>query len=499
MGIWFKPGHNLFQELLRLNSLKLCRLESTAKTLYPEVKVEEGLMKEVDSKDEWFRYKFRSHPGVIPFKAVEIPYAVKNAANTILQDKNKVELSDGALKLANYLNSRQMPIEEKVKHEKEVQLRMQFNSNIDIDLNELSDEKKKIIEKARDKRIKEMIHYHLYNWKPIAYDENTCLQYLIGMFGANYSVMLRLFREIQHRDNSFAPKSIFDFGSGLGTTIWAASDVWNSVKEFYCVDNSGPMIDLCELLLKDGNPHKKLPTGIFFKQFLPITRHLHYDIVASQNSLLELPNASSRIETILNLYQKTKKYLILAENGGLAGYHAIIEARDFLLQFQKERSNRTNLHVFAPCPHDNACPKFGVSKHPCNFEVKYAAMKLEGVTYPKPHVHYEQRFSYVIFKKGHYDDRNGWSRIIGPVKKKSQHARCKLCLPQNKVEDIVFTARHGKVALKCVKGSKWGDRLPLYFNVERDSYNENHDIEVGETEEIIDECEEENNSDDKKT
>lgn len=69
----------------------------------------------------------------------------------------------------------------------------------------------------------------------------------------------------------FHPRTFFDFGSGVGTGIWATRKFWEEyIYEYYCVDISAEMNDLSEILLKDGFANK--PTGlngVFHRQFLP--------------------------------------------------------------------------------------------------------------------------------------------------------------------------------------------------------------------------------------
>lgn len=92
-----------------------------------------------------------------------------------------------------------------------------------------------------------------------------------------------------------------------------------------------------------------------------------YDLVVSAYSLLELPSTSTRIDTLINLWNKTDKYLVLVEYGTNGGFRVCIkyvcidrccniriifiwlqvinEARDFILQITDEHNKG---HVFSP-------------------------------------------------------------------------------------------------------------------------------------------------------
>lgn len=63
----------------------------------------------------------------------------------------------------------------------------------------------------------------------------------------------------------------FDFGAGVGSGTWAASEIWkHSLHEYFLVDDSRDMNDLSELILRDGNENKNLTVkNVFYRQFLP--------------------------------------------------------------------------------------------------------------------------------------------------------------------------------------------------------------------------------------
>lgn len=73
---------------------------------------------------------------------------------------------------------------------------------------------------------------------------------------------------------------------------------------------------------------------------------MKFDIVTSAYSLFELPDIKNRFETILNLWNKTKKYIVLVEMGTKAGFDLINEARDLILEVSSQ--NNADSHVFSP-------------------------------------------------------------------------------------------------------------------------------------------------------
>ncbi|XP_060520079.1 methyltransferase-like protein 17, mitochondrial isoform X2 [Cylas formicarius] len=306
-------------------------------------------------------------------------------------------------------------------------------------------------------KVSNILRCKINNWKAVKYDAFLSLVYLIGRSAAEYSVLTKIFGDIADRDPEFNPRSLFDFGSGVGTVTWAASRYWKKyIFEYFHVDISRDMNDLAELLLKGGRKTAPISLkGVFFRQFLPASS-ASYDLVVSAYSLLELPSTSARLETVLNLWNKTHQYLVIIEQGTTAGFKVVNEARDFILHIKKEGNKG---HIFSPCPHDNVCPKYVLSDGtPCNFEVNYVSMPVGASSSTR-----KELYSYVVLKKG---ERNAndveWPRIVKPVLVKPRHTICRMCVPDGKLQEVIFTkARHGKTTYHCARSSKWGDLLPI--------------------------------------
>lgn len=73
-------------------------------------------------------------------------------------------------------------------------------------------------EKFIKNRIEKIVSQQTYNWRPIDYEnKHVCHQYLLSRIAPEYNVVKTIFNEILQRDPNFAPQSLFDFGSGVGT------------------------------------------------------------------------------------------------------------------------------------------------------------------------------------------------------------------------------------------------------------------------------------------
>lgn len=82
----------------------------------------------------------------------------------------------------------------------------------------MSPEKEIKIEQLIKDRVEKLVAQRTYNWKPIDFNnEHVCHQYLMSRIAPEYNVIQTIFSEIQQRDPNFAPETLFDFGSGIGT------------------------------------------------------------------------------------------------------------------------------------------------------------------------------------------------------------------------------------------------------------------------------------------
>ncbi|CAB3365078.1 Hypothetical predicted protein [Cloeon dipterum] len=159
-------------------------------------------------------------------------------------------------------------------------------------------------------------------WKKIEYSKSTCLSYMLSRMPAEYSAVDRAFTEISKWSPNFIPKTIFDFGSGVGSVPWAAISRWGKkLDEIFCIDSSPHMIELAELLLKgaDANGQFFIPKT-YFKQLMSPNPNRKFDLVVSAHTLFEFPTMDSRLDCYLNLWRKTNNYFVLVEQGTTEGF-----------------------------------------------------------------------------------------------------------------------------------------------------------------------------------
>ncbi|KAK7481675.1 hypothetical protein BaRGS_00027048 [Batillaria attramentaria] len=380
--------------------------------------------------------KHKQHPGRMSLKTITAPPRLVEAASVLLEKYPVKEMSRKADKFANYLWSRHPPTTEALVNKMFHQTYHEVMEKQEREGNTEPVTRDGVLQKLRQK---------VYHWQPVTFDAYKSLLYLTSHLSLNYSVLLQCFSELSTRIPSFSPRSIFNLGSGLGSAVWAADAIWGSqVFEYYCVDNSQDMNTVARLLMQDGDSQKQMNIpGVVFRQFSPSPLTNQFDMVVSAYTLLEHPGKKERLETIEDLWRMTTDVLVLVENGTVAGFTLINEARDHLLK----------------CPHDRPCPKFSKDNLPCFSQVTYKPLPQN---HTKPN-NCSVRYSYIILRKGRRKEGDEqWPRVIQGVVTAKNHTHCHLCCSDGNVRHTIVTARrHGKDLYKCTRYTQWGDLLPV--------------------------------------
>lgn len=125
------------------------------------------------------------------------------------------QVNESVKKLTRHLTGRHPPLEQIALQEKLKKVEERLNTN-------RLDKKISIkdIDFRQNTKARNILKQNVYNWQPINFDKFTCLTYLVGRGVQNYAVAHRILDEIKARDKDFKPKTLFDFGSGIGTVMW---------------------------------------------------------------------------------------------------------------------------------------------------------------------------------------------------------------------------------------------------------------------------------------
>ncbi|XP_035886866.1 methyltransferase-like protein 17, mitochondrial isoform X4 [Phyllostomus discolor] len=332
---------------------------------------------QVDNKSDFLgKRPHRRHPGILQLPRVRLPQALADTAQLLLLKSSVPNVEKQVQALTNYLWSRHVPVEPEELQSRAVHLEKRFLENPDSPQRE---------EKLRGAVLR-ALRKTTYHWQELSYNEGLSLVYMAARLDGGFAAVSRAFHEIHAQIPEFQPQTLMDFGSGTGSVTWAAHSIWGqSLREYMCVDSSAAMLDLAEKLLKGGSEYgEPYVPGVFFRQFLPVSPKVQFSVVVSAFSLSELPSKADRAEVVQTLWRKTSDFLILVESGTKAGHRLLMEARDLVLKGrEKSPLDPRPGFVFAPCPHELACPQLTASKPlACSFSQAYHPIPFSWSLYP---------------------------------------------------------------------------------------------------------------------
>lgn len=232
------------------------------------MEVEDGIRNKIENNE----INPRRHPGVMKFNRVELPVQIQKALEKVVGDYPVKTLLEDCRKLNTLISSRHPP-PEKDELDKRIGIIMNEVDTImpQEQLHSLNEQDQTKWQKQREDLIKKRMKERTFAWKPIKYGHYEAVVYAIGRGALEYGVLMRILQEIKSRDADFKPQSYFDFGSGVGTGMWATSSLWkDSIIEYLNIDSSRYMNELSELILRDGNDNQQMTLkNVFYRQFLP--------------------------------------------------------------------------------------------------------------------------------------------------------------------------------------------------------------------------------------
>ncbi|XP_062386567.1 methyltransferase-like protein 17, mitochondrial [Sardina pilchardus] len=425
----------------------------------------------------------RKHPGVTNLKAQHLPDDLVRGALYIIKNAQVSDLAGKSQRLSNFLWSRKRKVEDAQLRAKAVALEKTLRSASQNHPTEVEDSN---LEARIRRQVLNKLKKTTYHWTPLRYDEALGVVYMASRLAGGYAAVRRALYEIKKREPSFSPQSLLDFGSGLGTVVWASHSLWaDSLREMVCVDSSGAMNDLADQLLRGGDEKSKaFIDNVYFRQFLPVSPKVQSDLVVGAFALAELGTSKEREDAILTLWRKTGSYLVLVENGTMDGYTILMEARNTILKNEDKVVHDNRMpSVFAPCTHELPCPKMMQKLAvPCNFVQPYLPLPLI-----KNLESHQEKFSYLIISRmdsAAQGDRHAgaedveWARLTAPVLRRPRRAHCQLCCSSGELKRLVVTARlHGRDTYRCARKSDWGDRLPIVLAEDEIDVNDQSDNE----------------------
>ncbi|KAI7905856.1 mitochondrial small ribosomal subunit Rsm22-domain-containing protein [Cokeromyces recurvatus] len=300
----------------------------------------------------------------------------------------------------------------------------------------------------------------------VLYGPRESVAYLAGVLPSTYAAITNVLNEIAGRLSDFKPQSMLDFGTGPGTAIWVAKNVFQ-IDNCVGIDLSEDMLRIAERLeesLKMGNEKP-----IEFKRYLPYDpKASKTDLVISAFTLGDIESTALQKSTLEQLWAQTGDVLVLIERGTPIGFTNIARARQWILD-----AEGSNAHVVAPCSHDHPCPLlFSPEAKPnkfwCHFSQRVQRPSFLMKTKHSKSNTEDAKYSYVVLRRGKRPVGNNtmeteayhWPRLIQPPLKRNGHVVMDVCSKEGEIQRMVISKSQGKIPYRDARKIMWGDLLP---------------------------------------
>ncbi len=273
--------------------------------------------------------------------------------------------------------------------------------------------------------------------------------YLGVRLPATYAAVFHAIRWAAEGTN-FAPHSGLDLGSGPGTALWAACEVFPSLVSVAAVERDSALVEVGRRMA-DSAPHPALRQAQWHVADLTSALPAEpCDLVLCSYALNEL-SAAQRTTLVTKAWARCKGMLILVEPGTVAGFANILSARTQLL--------KDGAHIVAPCPNQQPCPM--ASNDWCHFAARVERTAEHRRLKDAELGHEDEKFSYMAVAREDFfaadsDAAPGSARILRHPRIFSGYAQLTLCTEGN-VKQITATRSH-KDDWRRLKRLGWGDR-----------------------------------------
>ncbi|MFL5690395.1 MAG: small ribosomal subunit Rsm22 family protein, partial [Ktedonobacteraceae bacterium] len=209
------------------------------------------------------------------------------------------------------------------------------------------------------------------------------LAYAAYRLPATFAAIYATLHEVQKSQPHWQPYTLLDAGSGPGTALWAANEIWPDLQSCMLLERDTAMISMGKQLAQHARSASVQLAEWRHIDLLSSWESTPHDLVLTSYVLGELPLLQQ--EDVLNkLWSVTAGALIIIEPGTPVGFSHINRARQHLLSL--------GANILAPCPHILPCPMVGNDW--CHFAQRISRTQLHRQVKQVDLSYEDEKFSY---------------------------------------------------------------------------------------------------------
>lgn len=275
--------------------------------------------------------------------------------------------------------------------------------------------------------------------------ETHRLAYVAVRLPATFAAARAVFAEVRRLTPEGRIASLLDLGAGPGTAGWAATEVFDELRQVTLVERDDGWIRMGRALAKAGE-NALLENADWVRADLRAAGSFPaHDLVVAAYALGEVERGVSR-EVLKAAWSAARTALVVVEPGTMAGFGLIRLLRDDLIGLGGR--------LIAPCPHQGDCPM--PAGDWCHFSQRLERSSLHRRLKTGALGHEDEKFSYVAASKGPVQPVR--ARVLRHPLRRSGHARILLCAGEG-IQTVTVT-RSDKEGWRRARKIDWGDAWP---------------------------------------
>lgn len=282
---------------------------------------------------------------------------------------------------------------------------------------------------------------------PYIRNELDAQAYTAMLLPATFAQVQGALAQVQARQPDWAPKSLLDLGSGPGTAMWAAAELWPELGTFTAMERSPEFLSMGQSLAGQshcaGLRRSDWRQGDLTKNAMPRGR---FDLVILAHVVSELPPAE-RESIVRSAWAATAGTLLVVEPGTPFGFSVVRRAR--------ERLCRWGGQTVAPCPHGDDCPL--PSNDWCHFPQRLERPPTQRAVKEATLAWEDAKYSFIAVTRQPMEPAT-FSRILRTPRRGKGITRFAACSPTG-LEDRTVSKRE-REAWRMARKIQWGDLLP---------------------------------------
>ncbi|HEV7735768.1 MAG TPA: small ribosomal subunit Rsm22 family protein [Chlamydiales bacterium] len=273
------------------------------------------------------------------------------------------------------------------------------------------------------------------------------LAYLATRLPATFGACAAVFQALRDRCPHFSCHSILDLGSGPGTAVWAALDVFPEIGLLHLVERESVAIEVGKMLSE-----KAIASAWKSALWRQVGLDAAFDIPVVDMAVFSYVYGELKKDVghavIERLWETKIPVVAVIEPGTPKGFERIRELRAFVLE--------KGARIIAPCPHGRPCPM--LNNDWCHFSARIERTRLHRQLKEGSLGYEDEKYSYVVYAHPSFDFSCApiQGRILRHPQKGSGFVRMSVCEADGVIREGVIT-RSNKAKYRIARDAEWGD------------------------------------------